>query len=58
MSDEKSYPQITSESIQVWGETIGISDLSPEILRSLGSDATYRVQQILSVRKGSHMKLL
>lgn len=59
MTEERTYPQITNETVQAWAETVGVSDLSDEILRSLTADATYRLQEVLNVSlaKGITRKL-
>ncbi|RXG51534.1 TAF6-like RNA polymerase II factor-associated factor 65 kDa subunit 6L [Armadillidium vulgare] len=49
MSDDKKYAQISNESIQAWAEAVGITDLSTDVLRTLGADATYRLHQILNI---------
>lgn len=60
MSDDKKYAQISNESIQAWAEAVGITDLSTDVLRTLGADATYRLHQILNVSQDCiafHFKL-
>lgn len=49
MAEEKKYAQVSNESIQTWAETLGITELSSDVSRTLGADVTYRLHQVLNV---------
>ena len=49
--DEKKFAQIAPETIQHLADSVGLSNVSPDIMRSLSEDASYRARELAHVSR-------
>ena len=47
--DEKKFIQISPESIELIAETIGYSNISSSVSKSLAEDTSYRLRELIQV---------
>ena len=50
MAEETKFFIISSESVKLYGEVEGLSNVPDEIAKSLAEDVTYRIRETIQVR--------
>jgi hypothetical protein len=50
---ERRYVVMPKETVQLYAESIGLSDLNDEVLTQLAEDVSYRLRDIIQVRLAS-----
>jgi TATA box binding protein associated factor (TAF) len=49
-SRERRYAVLPKETVQVYAESVGLSDLTEEVSSQLAEDVSYRLRDIIQVR--------
>ena len=50
---ERRYVNVSKETVRQHAESVGIADLSDEILEALAEDVSYRVREVVQVLHGA-----
>ena len=51
---ERRYVIVSKETVREHAESVGIAELSDEILEALAEDVSYRVREVVQVLLSSH----
>lgn len=58
MAEPIKFTIISPESVKLYGEAEGLSNIPNEIAKSLAEDVTYRLRETIQVRNNSDINLL
>jgi len=47
---ERRYAVLSKETVQIYAESVGISDLTEDVSSQLAEDVSYRLRDIIQVR--------
>lgn len=48
LPDENKFSVISSDSVRIYAESIGLTQLSEDVVQGLAEDVTYRIREIVS----------